>query len=130
VHPIPVKASLKRMVVCFIKIPAAFYPIVSIIRSFSGPGKGNKNRQTSQHAYHTANLLLEILQPKCACMFLIYRQIHFFARHSWSIVRNSPGRPTTISFEQVPGVSRYVIRAVLSRGGDEVIDLAMTNLIR
>jgi hypothetical protein len=34
-------------------------------------------------------------------MFLIYRQIHVFARHSWSIVSNCPGRPTTISFEQV-----------------------------
>jgi hypothetical protein len=93
------------MVVCLITIPSAFYSIASINSSFSRPGKGNKNLQTPQQEYHTANLLLEILPPKYPCMFLIYRQIHAFAKHSWSIVRDFPAMPTTISFEQVLGLA-------------------------
>ena len=93
------------MVVCLIRIPSAFFSIVSINRSFARPGKGNKNPQTPQQAYHTANLLWEILPPKYPCMFLIYRQIHVFARHRWSIVRNFPGSPTTINFEHGLGLA-------------------------
>ena len=38
--------------------------------------------------------------------------------------------PPTISLEQALGFSLYMIRAVLSGRGDEVIDLAKTNLMR
>src|ERR1700727_2658956 len=38
--------------------------------------------------------------------------------------------PPTITAEQVKGFSLYMIRAVLSGKGDEVIDLAKTNLLR
>jgi pyruvate dehydrogenase (quinone) len=38
--------------------------------------------------------------------------------------------PPTISVDQAWGFSLYMIRAVLSGRGDEVIDLAKTNLLR
>ena len=38
--------------------------------------------------------------------------------------------PPTITAEQAKGFSLYMIRAVLSGRGDEVIDLAKTNLFR
>jgi hypothetical protein len=38
--------------------------------------------------------------------------------------------PPPISLEQALDFGLYRIRAVLNEGGDEVIDLAMTNLIR
>jgi pyruvate dehydrogenase (quinone) len=44
--------------------------------------------------------------------------------------RQELSMPPTISLEQALGFSLYMIRAVLSGRGDEVIDLAMTNLIR
>ena len=44
--------------------------------------------------------------------------------------RQELSMPPTISLEQALGFSLYMIRTVLSGRGDEVIDLAMTNLIR
>lgn len=44
--------------------------------------------------------------------------------------RQELSMPPTISAEQALGFSLYLIRAVLSGRGDEVIDLAMTNLLR
>jgi pyruvate dehydrogenase (quinone) len=44
--------------------------------------------------------------------------------------RQELSMPPKISLEQALGFSLYMIRAVLSGRGDEVIDLAMTNLIR
>ena len=44
--------------------------------------------------------------------------------------RQELSMPPTISLEQALGFSLYLIRAVLSGRGDEVIDLAMTNLTR
>ena len=38
--------------------------------------------------------------------------------------------PPTITAEQVKGFSLWVLRAVMSGRGDEVIDLAKTNLLR
>ena len=44
--------------------------------------------------------------------------------------RQELSMPPTISLDQVLGFSLYMIRAVLSGRGDEVIDLAKTNLLR
>jgi pyruvate dehydrogenase (quinone) len=44
--------------------------------------------------------------------------------------RQELSMPPTISMEQAFGFSLYMIRAVLSGRGDEVIDLARTNLLR
>jgi pyruvate dehydrogenase (quinone) len=44
--------------------------------------------------------------------------------------RQELSMPPTINAEQALGFSLYLIRAVLSGRGDEVIDLAMTNLLR
>jgi pyruvate dehydrogenase (quinone) len=44
--------------------------------------------------------------------------------------RQELSMPPTISFDQALGFSLYMIRAVLSGRGDEVIDLAKTNLLR
>lgn len=44
--------------------------------------------------------------------------------------RQELSMPPTISAEQALGFSLYLIRAVLSGRGDEVIDLAQTNLLR
>jgi pyruvate dehydrogenase (quinone) len=44
--------------------------------------------------------------------------------------RQELSMPPTINVEQALGFSLYLIRAVLSGRGDEVIDLAKTNLMR
>jgi pyruvate dehydrogenase (quinone) len=44
--------------------------------------------------------------------------------------RQELSMPPTITAEQVKGFSLYMIRAVLSGRGDEVVDLAKTNLFR
>lgn len=44
--------------------------------------------------------------------------------------RQELSMPPTISLEEALGFRLYLIRAVLSGRGDEVIDLAMTNLTR
>jgi pyruvate dehydrogenase (quinone) len=44
--------------------------------------------------------------------------------------RQELSMPPTLSAEQVKGFSLYMVRAVLSGKGDEVIDLALTNLFR
>jgi pyruvate dehydrogenase (quinone) len=44
--------------------------------------------------------------------------------------RQELSMPPTITAEQVKGFSLYMIRAVLSGRGDEVIDLAKSNLFR
>ncbi len=44
--------------------------------------------------------------------------------------RQELSMPPTINLEQALGFSLYMIRAVLSGRGDEVVDLAMTNLMR
>jgi len=44
--------------------------------------------------------------------------------------RQELSMPPTISLDQALGFSLYMIRAVLSGRGDEVIDLAKTNLLR
>ena len=44
--------------------------------------------------------------------------------------RQELSMPPTISLDQALGFSLYMIRAVLSGRGDEVIDLAKTNLMR
>lgn len=46
------------------------------------------------------------------------------------VSRQELSMPPTISLEQALGFSLYMIRAVLSGRGDEVIDLAKTNLMR
>ncbi len=38
--------------------------------------------------------------------------------------------PPTITLEQAKGFTLYMVRAVLSGRGDEVLDLAQTNLLR
>jgi pyruvate dehydrogenase (quinone) len=38
--------------------------------------------------------------------------------------------PPTITFEQIKGFTMYATRTVLSGRGDELIDLATTNLAR
>jgi pyruvate dehydrogenase (quinone) len=38
--------------------------------------------------------------------------------------------PPTITYEEAKGFSLYMLRAVLNGRGDEVIDLAKTNLFR
>jgi pyruvate dehydrogenase (quinone) len=40
------------------------------------------------------------------------------------------GIEPTITLEQMKGLSLFMIRAVLSGRGDEIIDLAKTNLFR
>jgi pyruvate dehydrogenase (quinone) len=47
-----------------------------------------------------------------------------------AVNRQELSMPPTISSEQALGFSLYLIRAVLSGRGDEVIDLAGTNLFR
>jgi hypothetical protein len=44
--------------------------------------------------------------------------------------RQELSMPPTIALDQALGFSLYMMRAVLSGGGDEVIDLARTNLFR
>ena len=44
--------------------------------------------------------------------------------------RQELSMPPTISLDQALGFGLYMIRAVLSGRGDEVIDLAKTNLMR
>jgi pyruvate dehydrogenase (quinone) len=44
--------------------------------------------------------------------------------------RQELSMPPTISLDQALGFSLYMIRAVLSGRGDEVVDLAMSNLVR
>ena len=44
--------------------------------------------------------------------------------------RQELSMPPTIRLDQALGFSLYMIRAVLSGRGDEVIDLAKTNLLR
>ena len=38
--------------------------------------------------------------------------------------------PPTINFEQIRGFTLYMIKAVLNGRGDEIVDLAKTNLFR
>jgi pyruvate dehydrogenase (quinone) len=44
--------------------------------------------------------------------------------------RQELSMPPTISAEQALGFSLYILRAVMSGRGDEVIDLAITNVFR
>jgi pyruvate dehydrogenase (quinone) len=44
--------------------------------------------------------------------------------------RQELSMPPTITLDQAPGFSLYMMRAVLSGRGDEVIDLARINLFR
>ena len=44
--------------------------------------------------------------------------------------RQELAMPPTITFDQVRGFGLFMLRAVLSGRGDEVIDLARTNLLR
>jgi pyruvate dehydrogenase (quinone) len=44
--------------------------------------------------------------------------------------RQELSMPPSISLEQALGFSLYLIRCVLSGRGTEVIDLALTNLVR
>jgi pyruvate dehydrogenase (quinone) len=44
--------------------------------------------------------------------------------------RQELSMPPTITAEQAKGFTLYMVRAVLSGRGDEVIDLAKTNLFR
>jgi pyruvate dehydrogenase (quinone) len=43
--------------------------------------------------------------------------------------KNELSMPPTITAEQVKGFSLWVLRAVMSGRGDEVVDLAKTNLL-
>jgi pyruvate dehydrogenase (quinone) len=47
-----------------------------------------------------------------------------------AVSRQELSRPPTITFEQMTGFSLFMVRAVLSGRGDEVIDLAKVNLSR
>jgi pyruvate dehydrogenase (quinone) len=42
---------------------------------------------------------------------------------------NELSMPPTITAEEVKGFSLYVLRAVMSGRGDEILDLAKTNLL-
>ena len=44
--------------------------------------------------------------------------------------RNELSMPPTIEAEQVKGFSMYVLRAIMNGRGDEIVDLAKTNLLR
>jgi pyruvate dehydrogenase (quinone) len=44
--------------------------------------------------------------------------------------RQELAMPSTITFDQVRGFGLFMIRAVLNGRGDELIDLARTNLLR
>jgi pyruvate dehydrogenase (quinone) len=46
------------------------------------------------------------------------------------VSRQELSMPPTITLEQVSGFSLFMLRAVLSGRGDEVIDLAKVNLFR
>jgi pyruvate dehydrogenase (quinone) len=46
------------------------------------------------------------------------------------VARQELAIPPSITFEQAKGFSLFMIRAVLSGRGDEVIDLAKANLFR
>ena len=46
------------------------------------------------------------------------------------VSRQELSMPPTISFDQVKGFGLFMIRAILSGRGDEIIDLAKVNLIR
>ena len=43
--------------------------------------------------------------------------------------RGAPGRPQSSTIEQARGFGLYLLHAVLSARGDEVLDLAETNLV-
>ena len=47
-----------------------------------------------------------------------------------AVARRELSMPPTITYEEAKGFSLYMLRAVLSGRGDEVIDLAKTNLFR
>jgi pyruvate dehydrogenase (quinone) len=47
-----------------------------------------------------------------------------------TVARQELSMPPTITYEEAKGFSLYMLRAVLSGRGDEVIDLAKTNLFR
>jgi pyruvate dehydrogenase (quinone) len=47
-----------------------------------------------------------------------------------AVARQELSMPPTITFEEAKGFSLFMMRAVLSGRGDEVIDLAKTNLFR
>jgi pyruvate dehydrogenase (quinone) len=47
-----------------------------------------------------------------------------------AVARQELSMPPTITYEEAKGFSLYMLRAVLSGRGDEVIDLAKTNLFR
>jgi pyruvate dehydrogenase (quinone) len=49
---------------------------------------------------------------------------------SQNCFRIEPSLPPTIKVEQAVGFNLLAIKAVLSGRGDEVIDLAVTNLLR
>ncbi len=42
---------------------------------------------------------------------------------------NELSMPPTITAEEIKGFSLYVLRAVMSGRGDEILDLAKTNLL-
>jgi len=46
------------------------------------------------------------------------------------VARQELSMPPTIQLEQIKGFTLYMVRAVLSGRGDEIIDLAKTNLLR
>jgi pyruvate dehydrogenase (quinone) len=46
------------------------------------------------------------------------------------VSRQELSMPPTITLEQMKGFSLFMLRAVLSGRGDEIIDLARTNLLR
>ncbi len=47
-----------------------------------------------------------------------------------AVYRQELSMPPTISFEQMTGFSLFMLKAVLSGRGDEIIDLAKINLFR
>ena len=60
---------------------------------------------------------------------------HAFAHHGPALIevmvnRQELSMPPTISAEEALGFSLYMLRAVMNGRGDEVIDLAKTNLFR
>jgi pyruvate dehydrogenase (quinone) len=46
------------------------------------------------------------------------------------VSRQELAMPPTITFEQAKGFSLFMMKAVLSGRGDEIIDLARVNLLR
>jgi pyruvate dehydrogenase (quinone) len=58
------------------------------------------------------------------------RQGDALGKQTVAVRRRELAMPPTISLEQMTGFGIFMIKAVLSGRGDEIVDLAKTNLLR